>query len=86
MNLFPSFRADVAPDAKVFYRLETWQSDPDEASTTLYLRQIAAYQRSCAMSAYRIAGGTEERANAAMASATGATLAPGKARSDGVSF
>ena len=75
----------AATDAKVFYRLETWQSDPDEASTTVYLRQIAAFQRSCAMSAYRIAGGTEERANAAMGSSTGATLPPGKVRSEGVS-
>ncbi|KAK4705258.1 exocyst complex component 2, partial [Phenoliferia sp. Uapishka_3] len=61
-------------DAKVFYRLETWRPDPDEPSTTIYLRQLAAFQRFCAISAYRIAGGTEERANAALANASGATL------------
>ncbi|KDE09777.1 hypothetical protein MVLG_00177 [Microbotryum lychnidis-dioicae p1A1 Lamole] len=55
-------------DAKVFFRLETWHPDPDEPSTTAYLRQVAAFQRFCAISAYRIAGGTEERAQALMGS------------------
>ncbi|SCV68475.1 BQ2448_596 [Microbotryum intermedium] len=55
-------------DAKVFFRLETWYPDPDEPSTTAYLRQVAAFQRFCAISAYRIAGGTEERAQALMGS------------------
>lgn len=59
-------------DAKVFYRLETWIPDPDEPSTTAYLRNVAAFQRFCTISAYRVAGGTEERANALMSStATG---------------
>lgn len=73
-------------DAKVFYRLETWGADPDDPSITSYLRQIAAFQRFCSMSTYRIAGGSEERASAAMGSSTGATLSVGKGRQDGVSF
>ncbi|KAL8286277.1 hypothetical protein RQP46_004765 [Phenoliferia psychrophenolica] len=68
-------------DAKVFYRLETWRPDPDEPSTTLYLRQLAAFHRFCTISAYRIAGGSEERANAALASASGSTLS-GRGRQD----
>lgn len=59
-------------DAKVFYRLETWQADPDDPSTTAYLRQVAAFQRFCSISAYRVAGGSEERANALMGSSSGA--------------
>lgn len=55
-------------DAKIFFRLETWQPDPDDPSTTAYLRQVAAFQRFCAICAYRIAGGTEERAQALMGS------------------
>ncbi|KAM0755622.1 hypothetical protein T439DRAFT_295613 [Meredithblackwellia eburnea MCA 4105] len=69
-------------DAKVFYRLETWRPDPDEPSTTLYLRQLAAFQRFCTISAYRLAGGSEERANAALASASGSTLS-GRSRQEG---
>lgn len=71
-------------DAKVFYRLETWRPDPDEPSTTLYLRQLAAFHRFCAISAYRIAGGSEERANAALASPHGSTLS-GRVRQENVS-
>jgi exocyst complex component 2 len=73
-------------DAKVFYRLETWRADADDPTTTSYLRQIASFQRYAAMSAYRIAGGSEERANATlMGSSSGASIAAGKVRQDGVS-
>ncbi|KAI5478551.1 exocyst complex component sec5 [Pseudohyphozyma bogoriensis] len=61
-------------DAKVFYRLETWQPDADDPSVTAFLRQVAAFQRFCAISAYRIAGGSEERAIASMGSASGSTV------------
>ncbi|GAA5918454.1 hypothetical protein JCM1841_003976 [Sporobolomyces salmonicolor] len=57
-------------DAKVFYRLETWHPDPDDPSITAYLRQVAAFQRFNAISAYRVAGGSEERANALMGSSS----------------
>ena len=61
-------RADSRPlaraDAKVFYRLETWRPDPDDAAITAFLRQVAAFQRFMSISSYRVAGGSEERANA----------------------
>lgn len=69
----------------MFYRLETWRADPDDPSITSYLREISAFQRYCAMSTYEIAGGSEERAVAALGSATGATLTASKNRQDGVS-
>ncbi|GAA6063763.1 hypothetical protein JCM10212_002715, partial [Sporobolomyces blumeae] len=64
-------------DAKIFYRLETWKPDADDPSNTAYLRKIVTFQRFNAISAYRVAGGTEERANSlllasATSSATGA--------------
>lgn len=68
-------------DAKSFYRLETWQPDPDNSSTTTYLRQVAAFQRFNAISAYRVAGGSEERANALMG-ANSSTAGPGRGRQD----
>lgn len=52
------------PDAKIFFKLETWQPDPDDASVTEYLRRVASFQRFCTISAYRVAGGSEERATA----------------------
>ncbi|ORY73403.1 exocyst complex component Sec5-domain-containing protein [Leucosporidium creatinivorum] len=69
-------------DAKVFYRLETWLPDPDEPSTTAYLRNVAAFQRFCAISAYRIAGGTEERANALMSSTSTGGGSKGRQEAD----
>ena len=80
---FMEFLTRTSTDAKVFYRLENWRPDPDEPSTTLYLRQLASFHRFCTISAYRIAGGSEERANAALASASGSTLA-GRARQENV--
>ena len=72
----PTWRMMAHPsqfsDAKVFYRLETWHPDPDEPSTTAYLRNVAAFQRFCTISAYRIAGGSEERANALLGSSASA--------------
>ncbi|KAK4057640.1 Exocyst complex component S5 [Microbotryomycetes sp. JL221] len=67
-------------DAKVFYRLETWQPDSDDVSITAFLRQITSFQRFCAISAYRIAGGSEERANALMGPSTSSQAA--RARQD----
>lgn len=61
-------RADLGnlfcSDAKIFFKLETWQPDPDDVSITAYLRSVAAFQRFCTISAYRVAGGSEERATA----------------------
>ncbi|GAA6031944.1 hypothetical protein JCM8097_003354 [Rhodosporidiobolus ruineniae] len=51
-------------DAKVFYRLETWRPDPDDPAITAFLRQVTSFQRFLAISTYRVAGGSEERANA----------------------
>jgi exocyst complex component 2 len=70
-------------DAKVFYRLETWVPDADDASKTSYLNQIASFQRFCAISAYRVAGGSEEKANALLGSSTGTAS---RGRQDPVSF
>ncbi|MCO5554308.1 hypothetical protein L7F22_007837 [Adiantum nelumboides] len=46
-------------DAKVFYRLEDWTLNPDAEATTLYLRELSAFQRSNQRSAYLIAGGKD---------------------------
>ncbi|GAA5873213.1 hypothetical protein JCM3774_000083 [Rhodotorula dairenensis] len=65
-------------DAKVFYRLENWRPDPDQPSTTVFLRHLAAYQRFMSISAYRVAGGSEERANSHFSASSSAT-GPGAA-------
>lgn len=57
------------PDANIFYRLELWQPDPDNATRTLYLRHIAAFHNSCACSAFRLAGGSKDRAALVLTSA-----------------
>ncbi|BGO96556.1 Exocyst complex component SEC5 [Rhodotorula toruloides] len=57
-------------DAKVFYRLETWRPDPDDPAITAFLRQVTSFQRFMAISAYRVAGGSEERGNALMGSSS----------------
>ncbi|GAA6006556.1 hypothetical protein JCM10207_004971 [Rhodosporidiobolus poonsookiae] len=71
-------------DAKVFYRLETWRAEPDDPAITAYLRQVAGFQRFMAISAYRVAGGSEERANALLgaSSASGAAGAASRNRQD----
>ncbi|KAK4055272.1 Exocyst complex component S5 [Microbotryomycetes sp. JL201] len=68
-------------DAKVFYRLETWKPDSDDVSITAFLRQIISFQRFCAISTYRIAGGSEDRANALMGPSS--NLHAARARQDG---
>lgn len=60
-------------DAKTFYRLENWRSDPDQPSITVFLRHLAAYQRFMAASAYRIAGGSEELASSCFSAVTPTT-------------
>ncbi|GAA5997397.1 exocyst subunit SEC5 [Rhodotorula paludigena] len=71
-------------DAKVFYRLETWRQDPDDSAITAFLRQISAFQRFMAISAYRVAGGSEEHANALLgaSSSSSATSAAARSRKD----
>ncbi|BGP12574.1 hypothetical protein JCM10213_004839 [Rhodosporidiobolus nylandii] len=66
-------------DAKVFYRLETWRPDPDDPAITAFLRQVAAFQRFNAISAYRVAGGSEERANALLGASPASTGSSGAA-------
>ena len=55
----------TAADAKIFYRLESWQPDAEEPLATVYIRQAAAFQRSIARSCMRLSGASEERALAA---------------------
>ncbi|GJN92256.1 hypothetical protein Rhopal_005286-T1 [Rhodotorula paludigena] len=68
----------------VFYRLETWRQDPDDSAITAFLRQISAFQRFMAISAYRVAGGSEEHANALLgaSSSSSATSAAARSRKD----
>ena len=65
----PTLNADaqVSVDVKLFYRLENWQLDPNEPFVTLYVRKSGTFQRAIAKVAYRIAGGSEDRAAAAFA-------------------
>jgi exocyst complex component 2 len=49
-------------DAKALYRLESWVANPDEPSTTMYLKSADAFQRSMARRAYRVAGGAQDHA------------------------
>ncbi|GAA5960084.1 hypothetical protein JCM8115_004527 [Rhodotorula mucilaginosa] len=70
-------------DAKVFYRLENWRPDPDQPSTTVFLRHMAAYQRFMSISAYRIAGGSEERANSHFSATSSSAGASAAAKSRG---
>lgn len=44
-------------DAKIFHLLEDWTINPDEQSTTLYLKDLTAFHRSNARAAYHIASG-----------------------------
>ena len=60
-------RLITCTDAKIFYRLENWQPDQDDAFVTLYVRKAGMFQRAVSKATYRIAGGSEERANAAFA-------------------
>ncbi|GAA5834893.1 hypothetical protein JCM11251_002055 [Rhodosporidiobolus azoricus] len=72
-------------DAKVFYRLETWRADQDDPAITAYLRQVAAFQRFNSVSAYRVAGGSEERATALLgtsSASSGASAAAARNRQD----
>lgn len=64
-------------DAKVFYRLETWRPDPDDAAITAFLRQLAAFQRFMSISSYRVAGGSEERANALLGASSSSSSSGG---------
>ena len=48
-----------AADAKVFYQLENWKSDPNEPSTTLYLTEIQAFQRHLTTATFKLAGGVD---------------------------
>ncbi|GAA5945363.1 hypothetical protein JCM3775_002199 [Rhodotorula graminis] len=64
-------------DAKVFYRLETWRPDPDDVAITAFLRQVAAFQRFMSISAYRVAGGSEERANALLGASSSSSANSG---------
>ncbi|BGP36516.1 Exocyst complex component S5 [Rhodotorula kratochvilovae] len=66
-------------DAKVFYRLETWRPDPDDPAITAFLRQVAAFQRFMSISAYRVAGGSEERANALLGASSSSSASAGGA-------
>ncbi|GAA5969236.1 hypothetical protein JCM11641_007520 [Rhodosporidiobolus odoratus] len=66
-------------DAKVFYRLETWRPDPDDPAITAFLRQVAAFQRFNAIAAYRVAGGSEERANALIGNSSSSSSSSGAA-------
>ncbi|GAA6021966.1 hypothetical protein JCM8202_004357 [Rhodotorula sphaerocarpa] len=68
-------------DAKVFYRLENWRADPDQPSTTVILRHFNAYQRFMSISALRIAGRSEERANALFSATTGTAGGPNAPKS-----
>ncbi|CAO1633758.1 unnamed protein product [Sympodiomycopsis kandeliae] len=44
-------------DAKIFYMLEDWTINPDEQSTTLFLKELSSFHRSNAKAAYHIASG-----------------------------
>ncbi|GAA5980926.1 hypothetical protein JCM10908_003921 [Rhodotorula pacifica] len=68
-------------DAKFFYRLENWRPDPDQPSATVFLRHLAAYQRFMSISAYRIAGGSEERGNSFFTASSSSTSTSAKNRS-----
>ncbi|CAO1633663.1 unnamed protein product [Parajaminaea phylloscopi] len=46
-------------DAKVFHMLEDWTINPDEQSTTLFLKDLSAFHRSNARAAYHIASGRD---------------------------
>jgi exocyst complex component 2 len=44
-------------DARIFFHLETWELNPSDRSTTLYLRRIHSYQKHITTVAYKLAGG-----------------------------
>lgn len=44
-------------DAKLFYMLEDWTINPDEQSTTLFLKDLSSFHKSNARAAYHIASG-----------------------------
>jgi len=44
-------------DARIFFHLETWELNPANRSTTLYLGRIHSYQKHITTVAYRLAGG-----------------------------
>ncbi|EST06642.1 hypothetical protein PSEUBRA_004556 [Kalmanozyma brasiliensis GHG001] len=44
-------------DAKLIHMLEDWTLNPDEPATTLHLRDLAAFHKSNARSAFHLAGG-----------------------------
>ena len=46
-------------DANIFYYLESWKSDPNEPSTTLYLGEIQTFQRHLTTAAFKLAGGVD---------------------------
>lgn len=46
-------------DAKIFHMLEDWTINPDEQSTTFYLKELSSFHRSNARAAYHIASGRD---------------------------
>lgn len=46
-------------DAKIFYMLEDWTINPDEQSTTLFLKDLSSFHKSNARAAYHIASGRD---------------------------
>lgn len=53
----------IAPDANIFYMLESWIASPTDPSTTLYLSQMEVFQRQITTAAFKIAGGVDLSAN-----------------------
>lgn len=47
-------------DAKIFHMLEDWTINPDEQSTTLFLKDLSAFHKSNARAAYHIASGRSQ--------------------------
>lgn len=66
--------ADEFVDAKVFFRLEDWQLDPEDQSKTIYLKRMRTYQRNMARMVYKTSGGDEERANNLFISSHASTM------------
>lgn len=46
-------------DANIFYYLESWKSNPNEPSTTIYLSEIQTFQRHLTTATFKLAGGVD---------------------------
>jgi exocyst complex component 2 len=49
-----------SPDSKLFFHLETWEQNPTDKSTTLYLSRVCEFQKFVTTAAYKIASGVTD--------------------------